>query len=67
MRRGLVVAVAAGILDWSGIAIAANQSAPPTHPAAKAALRYFESVRDRDFETVLRELRRPAPSPPFVP
>ena len=62
MGRGLVVAVAAGILGWSGIAIAGNQSAPPTHPAAQAALRYFESVRDRDFETLLRELRRPAPS-----
>ena len=28
-------------------------------------MRYFESVQDRDFETLLRELRRPAPSPPF--
>ena len=65
MGRGLVVAIAAGILGWSGIGIAGNQSAPPTHPAAQAALRYFESVRDRDFEKLLRELRRPAPSPPF--
>jgi hypothetical protein len=65
MGRGLIVAVAAGMLGCSGIAIAANQLAPPTHPAARAALRYFESVRDRDFETLLRELRRPAPSALF--
>ena len=65
MGRGLVVAVAAGILGWSCIAAGGNQLAPPTHPAAQAALRYFESVRDRDFETLLRELRRPAPSPTF--
>jgi Zn-dependent protease with chaperone function len=65
MGRRLVVAVVAGILGSSGIADADNQLAPPTHQAAQAALRYFESVRDRDFETLLRELRRPAPSPPF--
>ena len=65
MGRRLVVAVAAGILGWSGIVIAGNQLAPPTHPAAQAALRYFESVQDRDVETFLRELRRPAPSPSF--
>ena len=28
-------------------------------------MRYFESVHDRDFEIFLRELQRPAPSPPF--
>lgn len=61
MGRGLVVAVAAGMLGCSGIAIAGNQKDQPTHPAAQAALRYFESVRNRGFETVLRELRRPAP------
>src|SRR5262245_19366764 len=65
MGRGLVAAVAAGMLGWSGIAIAGNQKDRPTHPAAQAALRYFESVRDHDFETLLRELRPPAPSPPF--
>ena len=61
MGRGLVAAVAAGILGWSGIASAGNQKDRPTHPAAQAALRYFESVRNRGFETFLRELRRPAP------
>ena len=61
MGRGLVAAVAVGILGWSGIAIAGNQKDRPTHPAAQAALRYFESVRNRGFETLLRELRRPAP------
>ena len=65
MGRGLAVAVAAGILGWSGIAIAGNQMRLPTHPAAQAALRYFESVPDRDFLALLRELRRPAPSPAF--
>jgi len=65
MGPRLIVAVAAGMLGCSGIAIAGNQLAPPTHPAAQAALRYFESVRERDFETLLRELRRPAPSPLF--
>ena len=44
MGRGLVAAVAAGILGWSGIASAGNQKDRPTHPAAQAALRYFESV-----------------------
>ena len=58
MGRGLVAAVAAGILGWSGIASAGNQKDRPTHPAAQAALRYFESVRNRGFETFLRELRR---------
>ena len=61
MGRRLVAAVAAGMLGWSGIGIAGNQKDRPTHPAAQAALRYFESVRDRGFETLLRELRRPAP------
>ena len=42
-----------------------NQMARPPHWAAQAALRYFESVQDRDFETFLLGLRRPAPSPPF--
>jgi Zn-dependent protease with chaperone function len=63
MGRGLVVAVAAGILGWSCIATGGNQLAPPTHPAAQAAQRYFESVRNRDFETFLRELRQPPPPP----
>jgi Zn-dependent protease with chaperone function len=63
MGHGLIVAVAAGMLGWSGIAIAGNPLAPVTHPAAQAALRYFESVQDRDFETLLRELRQPAPPP----
>ena len=49
------------MLGCSGIAIAGNQSTPPTHPAAQAALRYFESVRDRGFETLLQELRQPPP------
>ena len=63
MGLRLIVAVATGILGWSCIAVAGNQIPPPTHPAARAALRYFESVRNRDFETFLRELRQPAPPP----
>jgi Zn-dependent protease with chaperone function len=64
MGRGLIVAVA-GMLGWSGIAVAGDQLAPPTHPAAQAALRFFESAQDRGFEVLLRELRRPAPSTAF--
>src|SRR5688572_30609173 len=66
MRRRLVVAVAAGILGappWT--AAAGNRIAPPTHRAAQAALRYFESVQNRDFERLLHELRRPAPPRAF--
>lgn len=33
----------------------------PTDQAAQVALRYFESVQVTDFDTLLRELRRPAP------
>ena len=33
----------------------------PSDQAAQVALRYFESVQVRDFDTLLRELRRPAP------
>jgi hypothetical protein len=41
----------------------AQEEKRPTDPAAQAALRYFESIRVTDFETLLRQLRRPAPPP----
>jgi hypothetical protein len=64
MDRKLVVAVVvAGMLGGSRTTVAARQTDPPTHPAALAALRYFESVQHGDFDAFLRQLRRPAPSP----
>jgi hypothetical protein len=65
MDHRRVAATAAGVLSWSLTAAAGNHTALPTHPAAQAALRYFGSVQGRDFETWLRELRRPAPSRAF--
>jgi hypothetical protein len=63
MGRGIVIAQAiAGILVGSGT-VATSQHDRPTHPAAQAALQYFESVQDVDFDGLLRQLRRPAPSP----
>lgn len=62
MGREIVTAlVVAGILGGSGTA-AASEKDQPTHRAAQAALRYFESVQDADFDAFLRQLRRPAPS-----
>jgi hypothetical protein len=55
--------VAAGMLLGSRTVVASKQTDPPTHPAAQAALRFFESVQDGDFDGFLRQLRRPAPSP----
>ena len=37
----------------------AHQGKQPTDPAAQAALQYFESVQGTDFDTLLRQLRRP--------
>jgi hypothetical protein len=63
MAREIVVALGvAGILVGSGTAGTAQQD-QPTHPAAQAALQYFESVKDADFEGLLIQLRRPPPSP----
>ena len=63
MGREFVVALGiAGFLFGSGTA-ATSQRDQPTHPAAQAALRYFESVPNADFDAVLHQLRRPAPSP----
>ena len=39
----------------------AHQPEWPTDPAAQAALQYFESFQGTDFDTLLRQLRRPAP------
>jgi hypothetical protein len=41
----------------------APEEKPPTDPTAQAALRYFESIPVTDFETLLRQLGRPAPPP----
>jgi peptidase M48-like protein len=63
MGREIVTAlIVAGILGGSGTA-AASKKDQPTHRAAQAALQYFESVHDADFEAFLRQKRRPAPSP----
>jgi hypothetical protein len=63
MAREIVVALGvAGILVGSGTACTGQQD-QPTHPAARAALQYFESVKNADFEDFLLRLRRPPPSP----
>ena len=64
-RRIVVAVVIAGMLGGSRTAVASKRTDPPTHPAARAALRYFESVQDRDFDALLRQLRQPPPSPAF--
>ena len=62
MGREFVVALGTvGILFASGTD-ATSQKSQPTHPAAQAALRYFEWVQDADVDAFLRQLRRPAPS-----
>ena len=62
MGREIVIAQAiAGILVGSGT-VATSQHDRPTHPAAQAALRHFESVQNADFDGLLHQLRRPAPS-----
>jgi hypothetical protein len=63
MRHEILVGLGiAGILLGSGTDAASHQD-QPTHPAAQAALRYFESLQDRHLDAVLDQLRRPAPSP----
>jgi hypothetical protein len=63
MGHEIVVALAiAGILLGSGTDAASHQD-QPTHPAAQAALRYFDSLQDLHLDAVLDQLRRPAPSP----
>jgi hypothetical protein len=63
MGHEIVVALGiAGILVGSGTDAASHQE-QPTHPAAHAAMRYFESLLDLDLDAVLDQLRRPAPSP----
>ena len=57
-----IVAMVLGLVGTVGGAVGAvQQGERPTDQAAQAALRYFESVQVRDFDTLLRELRRPAP------
>jgi peptidase M48-like protein len=62
MARRIVIVLA--LVGTLGISANAAPAGPdrPTHPAAQAALRYFESVEDADFDALLRRLRRPAPS-----
>jgi Zn-dependent protease with chaperone function len=62
-RKIMVAVVVAGMVGGSMTAVASKQADPPTHPAALAALRYFESVQDGDFDGFLRQLRQPAPPP----
>ena len=64
-RRIVVAAVVAGMMGGSRTAVASKQTDPPTHPAALAALRFFEAVQDGDFDAFLRRLRQPPPSPAF--
>ena len=62
---GNEIAVALGIAGilLGSAADAAPHHGQPTHPAARAALRYFESFQDTHLDAVLAQLRRPAPSP----
>ena len=63
MGRGFVVAWGIlGTLFGCGTA-ASSQKDQPMHPAAQAALRYFEGVHEAAVDAFLRQLRRPAPSP----
>jgi hypothetical protein len=62
MRHGIVIAAAvAGILATSASA-AASKKGQPTHPAARAALLYFESIQGTGVEVFIRQLRRTLPS-----
>ena len=48
--------------DGGGVGDAVQREGErPTAQAVQVALRYFESVQVTDFDTLLRELRRPAP------
>ena len=57
--------VAAGIVGmlFGASTAASSQKDQPTHPAAQAALRYFESIEDANFDALLHQLRRPSLSP----
>ena len=61
-REFIVTLGIVGTLSASGTNGTSNKD-QPTHPAAQAALRYFESVQDQDVDALLRRLRRPAPVP----
>jgi hypothetical protein len=61
-RTTVVAVVVAGMVGGSMPAVASKQTDPPTHPAAVAALRFFEAIQDGDFDGFLRRLRPPAPS-----
>jgi hypothetical protein len=63
MAREFVVALSiVGTLSAFGTD-ATSQEDEPTHPAAQATLRYFESIRNEDVDALLSRLRRPAPVP----
>jgi hypothetical protein len=47
---------------WRVFGDAAAQEKSSTYPSAQAALRYFESIHTADFDALLRQLRRPAPT-----
>ena len=58
-----IVAMVLGLVGTVAGSVSAVQREVerPSDQAAQVALRYFESVQVRDFDTLLRELRRPAP------
>lgn len=60
-----IIVLVLGLVGTVGVSenAVAQDGKRPTHPAAQAALRYFESIRVADFETLLSQLRRPAPPP----
>jgi hypothetical protein len=62
MSRNIVFAAATtAMLGVAGTVAASNQD-QPTHPSARAALKYFEPALDAGFLPFLSQLRRPAPS-----
>ena len=62
MARIIVMVLAlVGTVDIS-VGAVAQEEEPPTDQPAQAALRYFESAHVTDFDTLLHQLRRPAPS-----
>jgi Zn-dependent protease with chaperone function len=60
-----IIVLVLGFVGTVGVSVnaVAQEGKRPTDPAAQAALRYFESIRVTDFETLLRQLRLPAPPP----
>jgi hypothetical protein len=59
-----IIVMVLGLVGTVSVSIkaVAHQAERPTDPVAQAALQYFESFQGTDFDTLLHQLGRPAPT-----